>query len=522
MKYVLYIQDDGVYLFKDKSKNDSPECFFEWVRKDALKKALQKIKKSERLYLILDVVDEDITFEWKPKLFPWEKAQYLKLENVRVAREGAFLQRLQWTGVNRKQDNQRKEELLSKSIVYQNQDLEDLLQQIETLELKLSGIYSVSYVIDRWFYKVALPHMHLSKKELKLPFFLLVRLSKYRFRQLFYFNGLLRISRDFIIDEQLEMEAAIQSRVMNESQAVLKYLYNQKIVAFNAPVSMVLVDIHRKQTETSASWKLFFEEHYLNKFWEKSSWFFMILDFPTLMKKKHKNLMLLDGQSVFANFILKYYFPTFYAHDYLKQVASFALMTRTVHGGIFMTIVSIIFYSVYQGVTLYFLQQKRDLYQQQIVAFQAEKLHLQKMVNLVYDAKDLKASVEFSQALLELKKGNNSGLNWLPIMKVLDKSDHILIENLHWRVEERIDDNHFVVEMQGWVFPFEETYHLPTQWVDQFVQDLKAVSNVVEVQLVQEPLNRDLSKALSVSNSNSEVQALPFQVTLKVKRNDKP
>lgn len=517
MKRALYIQDEGVYLFEDKALSGEQVPFFEWNRLEALRQVLAQIKKSERLYLVLDVVDEDITFEWKPKLFPWEKSQYLKLENARADREGALLKRFQWTGMTRKTDKQLKEELLLKSIVLKNEHIVELLQTIEDLELRLSGIYSISYIIDQWFHKVARSYTQLANSKLKSPFFLLVRLTKYRFRQLFYFNGLLKISRDFKVDSQLEAEPAIQSAVMHESQAALKYLYNQKIVPYNEPVSMVLIDIHGQKRE---GWRLFFEENYLNKAWSKEEWFFVTLNFSTLAKSKDKRVEALSGQSVFALFAIDHKLPNYYPHEYLSKVISFRLVSHTVYGGIFLCALFILFYGVYQGVNLYFLQQKISLYQQQIVAYQEEKSRLQKIVNLTYDAKDFKDSVEFSQALLQLKNGQNSGINWLPIMQVLDRSDHILIKTLNWKVLDKIDGNIFVVEMEGWVFPFKESFRPPTQWVDQFVQSLKEASNTVEVSLTKEPLNRSLSQSLVVSSSDIEVQALPFQVTLKVKRND--
>jgi len=517
MKRALYIQEEGVYLFDAKKLNGKEVPFFEWSDIEELQNVLAQIDKSEQLYLVLDVVDEDITFEWKPKLYPWEKGQYLQLEEARADREGILLKRFQWTGVTRKTENRPKEELLSKSIVHKNDRISELLQAIENLELYLSGIYSISYIVDQWFHKVARPQLKLAKSKLKSPFFLLVRLTKYRFRQLFYFNGLLRISRDFKVDEQLETEQAIQSAVMYESQAALKYLYNQKIVPYDAPVSMILIDTLNQKGET---WRLFFEEHYLNKAWSKEDWFFITLNFPTLLQKKGKSVEELTGQLVFTLFTIKHNLPTYYPNEYLRKVSSFRMIAQTVYGGVFLLAFFILFFGVYKGVSLYFLQQKISLYQQQIVAYQDEKSRLQKVVNLTYDAKDLKASVEFSQALLKLKNGKSSGINFLPIMQVLDNSEHVLIKKINWKVAEKIDGNTFLVELEGLVFPFEESFSPPMQWVDQFVQSLKKAPNIAEVTLTKEPLNRSLSQPLTVSSSDLEVQALPFQVTLKVKRND--
>ncbi|GEM_PF-5972108 len=515
MDKALYIQDGGVSLYDLKCWKVKPsaDCI-PWSDNEKIEQLLTSISLNERLFLVLDVVDEDISFEWKPKLFPWEKGQFLKLEEARTQREGALLQRIHWTGVSRKTENDIKEELLSKSIVHQNDHIDFIFQQIESLGLRLNGIYSISYLIDQWFHKVAKFRLKKLKGRLKSPFFLLMRLSQYRFRQLFYFNGLLRISRDFKVDEHLENESAIHAAVMVESQAAQKYLYNQKIVPYNTPVSMVVIDDKEK---TSTSWQNFFQEHYVNSNWSDKDWFFQVLSLPNLVKKRQVQPWL-NGQLLLAMFAIEQRPVTYYQHEYLKKITTYHVTSKTLHVSIFLTTVFLLFYGVYQAVSLYFLNEKIKLYQHQIVQYSEEKQRLQKVVKLDYDAKDLKASVDFSQALLALKKGRDAGIDWLPLTNLLDQSPHILIDQLTWKVADKLDAPEYVVELKGLVFPFEGNFEAPTTWVDQFVSALKKLPNVTSVTLNQEPLERDLKHALTVSSEALSAQALPFRLQFKVKR----
>ncbi|GAB6033848.1 hypothetical protein [Galenea microaerophila] len=517
MKRTLYIHDEGVFLYDPKLNSTDKTPFFSWAHFEALKQLLAEVDKSDPLFLILDVVDEDLSTEWKPKLFPWEKKRYLQLEQQRASREGVFLAHFEWMGITRKNNYDVKEELLFKSVIFKNERIMALLELIESLELPLRKIYSISYLIDVWFKRNLYSKINLSKHQLKKPFFLLVRLSKHRFRQLFYLNGVLRISRALTVDSQLESETAIQAAVMQESSAALKYLYNKKIVPYNSSVSMVIVEDFQGEEDKQAKWECFYKEFYVNSTWEEKEWFLRVYNF--LLKKNKTIPNDQTGQWVFVQFAIRSAQPTYYHYPYLEQVLNNRRMTYGVYGSLVSVLSFILFYGLYQGITFYVTQQKIISYQQQIVAYQKVKNLLQNQFRLPYDSRDLKAVADFSQAFLHLKKNQNAGINWLPIMQVLDNAPHIKLQGVAWRVKGKIDSDVYEVKLLGLVFPFKERFELPTQWVDQFVQALKAVPNMVEVKLVKEPLNRNLKEPLTIKRDEGrEVQALPFVVLLQVKR----
>jgi len=517
MKRTLYIHNDGVFLYDPKLNSTDKTPFFAWAHFEALKQLLAEVDKSAPLFLILDVVDEDLSTEWKPKLLPWEKKGYLQLEQQRASREGAFLAHFEWMGVTRKNDHDVKEELLLKSVIFKNDHIMKLLELIESLELPLKKIYSISYLIDVWFKKNLYSKINLSKPQLKKPFFLLVRLSKHRFRQLVYLNGILRISRALKVDSQLESETAIQAAVMQESSAALKYLYNQKVIPYNSSVSMVIVEDFQGDETKQAKWERFFKELYVNPTWEEEEWFLRVHNLLLNKNKTTPNDQ--TGQWVFVQFAIKSALPTYYHYPYLEQVLKNRRMTYGVYGSLVTVLAFILFYGLHQGITFYVTQQKTILYQQQIVAYQKVRDLLQNQFQLPYDSRDLKAVADFSQAFLHLKKNQNAGINWLPMMQVLDTAPHIKLQGVSWRVKGKIDSDVYEVKLSGLVFPFKERFELPTQWVDQFVQALKALPNTVEVKLAKEPLNRDLKQTLTVNRDEGrEVQALPFEVLLQVKR----
>ena len=74
MDKALYIQDGGISLYDLKCWKIKPDAdCIPWSDNEKIEQLLTSISLNERLFLVLDVVDEDISFEWKPKLFPWEK-----------------------------------------------------------------------------------------------------------------------------------------------------------------------------------------------------------------------------------------------------------------------------------------------------------------------------------------------------------------------------------------------------------------------------------------------------------------
>lgn len=206
--------------------------------------------------------------------------------------------------------------------------------------------------------------------------------------------------------------------------------------------------------------------------------------------------------------------PAFYQWDYSQKHRLFqqlrvglnVLWVTATMGGLILL--------VQQGVQSYFVMEEQSLLKQQSNLYLFEKQRLQDTTQLPYDAEDVKATVEFSEAIMQSQA--KKGLDLNALSQVVAQHPHVLLESLSWKKGRKLDGHQLSVDIQGWVFPFDKTYQPPVQWVDQFVTGLKNLPGVVEVNLIQEPLDRNLQKTLEVEGQNVKtVTALPFRVTLR-------
>jgi len=171
-------------------------------------------------------------------------------------------------------------------------------------------------------------------------------------------------------------------------------------------------------------------------------------------------------------------------------------------------------------VDWYVGQQRLDRLDGSIAIHQTEKERLQNVVQFEADAKQIKASVEFSEAILKLKTDRTLGFDIQPIAKVIaQQGEHIQVMKLDWKKLGKFDSEVYEVVFEGWVYPFIDYYHDPVMWVDNFRASLSRLPTVNNAHIVKEPLNRDLKQALTivVGKTNQMVDALPFQIKIEVR-----
>ena len=175
-----------------------------------------------------------------------------------------------------------------------------------------------------------------------------------------------------------------------------------------------------------------------------------------------------------------------------------------------------LYYVLITGIDSWVSYKKQQELDQRILQHQNEKSRIQQMVQLQDDAQRIKASVEFSEAILKLKVNRLISFDVNSLSEVFLNNTNIQLKQIDWQGVDRYDSRANQINIQAWVFPFYETYHDPVMWVDKFVQELSQVQGVKNVVLQKEPLNRQLSQALTINTSIGRVNALPFTVTLRI------
>jgi len=74
MKLILYVKDDVLLVVQpSKGSVHLPERV-DWKNEDELEKFVSGLSKSVSLQIIFDFIDENLQYEWVPKLLPGKRA----------------------------------------------------------------------------------------------------------------------------------------------------------------------------------------------------------------------------------------------------------------------------------------------------------------------------------------------------------------------------------------------------------------------------------------------------------------
>lgn len=518
MKYVFYITEGGVtaYGYKDVSHCESQ--FLEWDQPDLIEQYLAKMPEHSLADVVLDLIDEELSFDWAPKVHPWEKSGIANRKKSRLENDSTLLSKVEWLGLNQQNEDGRKEELLLSATIADSQNVSSFLQNLELAQVVLRNVHSKAFLLKDYFNKKVKPYLKLTRQDHKKPFLMVARQSESVFRQTFFFDGELRLSRLVELDGSYSSPEDIRAALIAETKLAIAYVYNQKIVEFNDPVGFIFLD--GDNTIIDGILASCQEEGLIRSSWEESDYFVGIANFKQVSAdgancKKSSNKCY--SEQAVTDFIISDKPKGFYDTPYTKRINGL-LVGRSV-----LTFVNIglflfgMYYVLISGVDTWLSWERQTILQQKIVEHQNEKVRLQNMVKLQDDSQKIKASVEFSEAILKLKVNRLIGFDVNAVSEVFRNNPNIQLSSLNWKQVERFDSRKNQINIEGWVFPFYDTYNDPVKWVDKFVAELAKVPGVETVRLQKEPLNRKLNQALNINTGKGNLNALPFTVSLRIK-----
>ncbi|NCN43204.1 MAG: hypothetical protein CO158_09685 [Piscirickettsiaceae bacterium CG_4_9_14_3_um_filter_43_564] len=509
MKLILYVKDDVLLVVQpSKGSVHLPERV-DWKNEDELEKFVSGLSKSVSLQIIFDFIDENLQYEWVPKLLPWEKGAYEKRLISKAKTNGGLFVHCQWLPIFQKSGS-RNEQLVLVASILKSPALVQFLELLEAHQLSVTHLYSHAFLLQTLFFKQLAPRLKIANKQLKMPLMLVVREDTFRFRQLFFLAGELRISRSVTLDDELESEPLIYQQLKREIQVAIKYLYNQKLLAYRLPLSFVYLSL---LSEAEADLVSYYQQTIADSSWQAGTWFAKQGCFAELLKLSASSD---DGVEIHAlsELALKHHPASFYHWDYVRKhrllALSRAILTVSWVGVVIFGLALLIA----QAVQFYWLSEKQSLFDEQKIHLISEKQRLQSDIKLPYDAEDVKATVEFSELIIASQTRKLAGLDMVRLSEIVALHPHILVDSLHWQKVNKLDSPAVMAELKGWVFPFDQSYQQPVEWVDHFVAALHRLGNV-EVTLTQEPLDRNLQKSLQVEGESVQlVKALPFMITL--------
>lgn len=518
MKYVFYITESGVTAYAAEKSSESTQEFFMWSEPDNIENYLAQMPDFAEADVVLDLIDEELNFEWAPRVHSWEKSGIAQRKKQRLDNDSTLLSNVRWMGLLNQNEQGRKEELFLSATIADSHNVSSFLQNLEQAQIVLKNIHSKPFLLKEYFNKRVRSFLKLSRQDHKKPFLLVARQSENVFRQTFFYEGELRLSRLVELDSSHESVEEIRTALLAETKLAIAYVYNQKIIPFNAPIGFIFLDGEQATLEGILAQCQ--EEGLIRSSWEENEYFVGTANFRDVSNDGSICTDLSNScfsQQAVSDFIITDSPKGFYQTTFTKKINALK------SGATFLTVVNIglflfgMYYVLISGIDAWLSWEKQEMLQQKIVQHQNEKVRLQKMVQLQDDAQKIKASVEFSEAILELKVNRLISFNVNALSGAFLNNSNIQLADISWKTLDRFDSRRNQIQISAWVFPFYETYHDPVKWVDKFVADLQAIDGVESVQLQKEPLNRRVNQALKIQTDKGNVKALPFTVSLRIK-----
>ncbi|MCF6298546.1 MAG: hypothetical protein L3J01_01555 [Thiomicrorhabdus sp.] len=510
MKAIFYVTDEGLTCYKEQ---ETIVDVFQWEESTLIDSYLAELPEETQVSLVIDVVEEEIYFEWAPKLLPWEKAAFLARRKMRFQSDEFVLTKLQWTNYQKESEGGRKEELILISLLANDEVFSGFLTKLEEAQILVTDIYSKPFLLVDYFKKRVKAHLKLTKKELEQPVLVVSRVSKYAFRQIFFYEGHLRISRLVELDhDTTDMTRAL----VHETKLAIAYVRSQNLMPADSDVGLVFLD--SDETLLAGLFDACQQEGLLPDGKEPS--LFKTLTFNELTK--NKQYCSFDNARCFSkpamvDFILTDRPAGFYSTKYIEKIKGFVLGRQAFIALNILLLLGGLYYIVISSVDAYVSWEKQTILEQKIADHQREVTRLKEVVKFQDDAQQVKASVEFSKAILDLKLDRIVNFDIYQWSEVFERHEHIQISRMDWNLRERFDSRKSEITLNGWVFPFYDAYKDPVKWVDAFIEDFRTLPGVEEVILQKEPLNRNLSQQLIIEATKKPVDALPFTVKIRVK-----
>jgi len=514
MKYVFYISNQALTVYQDQNHSAEWLNSFAWSQKNEIDIFLAELPAKSPVSIILDLVEEDIAIEAFPKLYLWEKNSVIEQHVNQRKEDGAEFVYTKWTGQTITSNDGRFEELLLTSSIISPPQLANFMDIIEDAQIMLTGLYSAAFLLSSYFKGGLSQELGLTKEQLNSPFFIISRQSEISYRQTFFNQFGIRISRLIELDKEPEDFDGLKASLIHETKLAKNYVYNQNIVSSEEYVSYIFMDGDHKRLEgledLAKTSGLIAETTFEN------GAFFKSVSFNSDSVKSED----LYASKKLADYVFRENPKNFYKTPYITKVTNLVLGSRSLIAANSLVLLALLIYITVSAVDWYMNQQRLERLDGSIASHQLEKERLQKVVNLHVDAEEIKSSVEFSEAILKLKSDRTLGFDISSISDVIaSQSEHIQIMKLDWQKQGKFDSTVYEVDLQGLVYPFVDYYRDPVMWVDTLRDELTKLDHIRNVRILKEPLNRDLKQALTivVNEKSKVVEALPFQIKLEVR-----
>ncbi len=552
MRTVFYVTDEALSCYRPGQN----ECrVFLWQESQRIKAFIATLSLKTQVAIVIDLMDEEISFEWLPEVFPWEKSSITQRRQARIHRSDLVLAEVRWMRAKRQAavgvKKGVKEGLLSTSVV-ESLQLNTILEWLEKAQLQLKAIYTKPLLLQAYLNSQVKAHFNLSRQALKAPLLLVTRQTKSHFRQLFFYKGELRLSRLVEVDKfrsanVTELESALYPEaclaLVHEIQLVLTYVNTQKIVPSKHSIGFIFIDdvteslksVLEKSLKDALEDSLNKDasasiEKPLEKTMEDSRKQFLFRKEKTrtplfittsFQSISPKTGWACEGKTetslhAMVDFITNYWPKGFYSTPYIQKIRRFGQVRKgliTVNALLFL---AGLYFLLTLGVNSLVGSQKQILLDAKVAQHQVEIKRLEALVQGQGNALFMEATVEFTNSILQRQAKDMVNVDVKRLSRVIARHPNIQLSELQWKTLKEFDGQQHQLSLSAWVFPFYGAYQEPVAWVDAFIEELSTLERVESVTLQKAPFNKMSDQNLALDVKVGEVKALPFSLQIRL------
>jgi hypothetical protein len=209
--------------------------------------------------------------------------------------------------------------------------------------------------------------------------------------------------------------------------------------------------------------------------------------------------------------VKKGFMPSFYSIFYIQLSNGFRFSRAFFSLIAFMATFALVMASMNAGLQHYFLDQKAELLLKTEAILDDKKTMLLKQARGRESVVDMDAIVNFSSTLNKLNQNESYSIDLNAVSNVLQQHPNIKVEVLSWQPDGHIDSQFMNVTMRGQVYPFEGSFKIMNELLDQFVDQLSGLEAVKKVKITQHPYTDQQARQFRVTQVEANA-GLPFAV----------
>lgn len=472
--------------------------------KSAIADFINTQNKNTRVSIVLDTIEEMIQTEYVPSLLPWEKPSLVKRLVDKNKQKAAYAQRFIWTGINKVNADQRKEELLISHIVTPSDELTHLVDLIQKKQLIWIGFHSAAELIKQYLFKHLKSQEGLTAQQLKQPLLLFAKMSATHYRQCFFYQGYLQLTRLIPYETGSADESKQQQFLVNEARLASRFIYNQGLLSRENSINYIIID--RVGEVLTDSLKQMFKEEGLFNANQSGA-----LPFLTVHQITDTNKDACFWPSV-AEQVKRGLTPSFYALNYINASNGFRLGRLLIFLMALATLIAFSMASINGGLQHYFLEQKAELLAKTEAVLEEKKEVLLAQARGRESVIDMEAIVQFTTEISRLNRLEPYGLDLSSLSAVLQQHPNLRLSSLHWRPLDKIDDEIMQVTVTGEVFPFKGQFRPMNQIVEDFAEALQRLPTVTQMTITREPFSQQQATSFRTTRAE-DGGSLPFTMT---------